>query len=354
MVNNSGQLLNNLIFVENLCIMKNIFVLFSLIIFVLSANAQKDTINKKDVSKFFAAIHTSFSHDFSENTSPQTVFSLNTALIGYSRIFSEKVDAVIIYDVTRTTNLAFPDTIGITSYFEGSKYTAFLKMAQIRWKISPMFEFFMGQLLNEQYLTLQDKHWGRRYIATTFQEFYRFGMPADFGARLRFIPSEKLKISINAFNGEGPFRYQDNESGFLFAGNIEYHPHKNIILKAYADIQQAPSGFDQNRSALSAFAGFKNEKWIFGLEYNTVINNAYVSASDMSGLSFYGVYKFNEQWAVLSRVDFMTDYFGVENECNILGGMEYRPEKNLGFSINYRRNTWLNTSQIFLNAGLRF
>ena len=62
----------------------------------------------------------------------------------------------------------------------------FLKMAQIDWKINDVLELNVGQLLNEQNLTLQDKFWAYRYVAVTFQEMYRFGMPADFGARIKF------------------------------------------------------------------------------------------------------------------------------------------------------------------------
>lgn len=339
---------------QNYSTMKKLSILSFLLFAFLFSSAQNDSLKPKDKTKFFADIHTAFSHDFAGNSLPNTAFSLNTAILGYSHSFSDKVSAIIIYDVTRTTNFSYPDTIGITSYFEGSKYTAFLKMAQIQWNIHPNIEFYFGQLLNEQYLTLQDKHWERRYIATTFQEFYRFGMPADFGARVRFSPFENLRISLNALNGEGPFRYQDSESGFLFSTNIEYKPLKNIIVKAYADIQAPPSGYRENRSAVSGFLGYKTEKWIAGLEYNKVFNNSYTLLTDMSGMSFYGVHKFNESWAALARVDYMTEYHGVENEVYVLGGFEYRPIPSLGLSVNYRRNTWLNTSQVFVNAGIRF
>ena len=335
-------------------IMKKIAFLGIFLISFLFCGAQSDSLKPKDKSKFFADIHTAFYHDIEGNTTPGTAFTLSTALLGYTHSFSDKVSAIIIYDVTRTTNFSFPDTIGISSYFEGSKYTAFLKMAEIKWTPHPMLELSFGQLLNEQYLTLQDKHWERRYIATTFNEFYRFGMPADFGARLKFTPFDKLKISLNAFNGEGPFRYQDNESGFLYAVNIEYNPHKNIVIKAYGDIQEPPSANREYRSAVSGFLGFKNEKWIAGLEYNKVFNNSFELMTDLSGMSLYGVHKFNESWAALVRVDYMTEYHGVENEVYVLGGFEYRPVPALGLSVNYRRNTWLNTSQVFVNAGIRF
>ncbi|PLW92019.1 MAG: hypothetical protein C0592_13005 [Marinilabiliales bacterium] len=334
--------------------MKKIAFLAVFLISFFFSEAQSDSLKPKDKSKFFADIHTAFYHDLAGNTTPNTAFSLSTALFGYTRSFSDKVSATIIYDVTRTTNFTYPDTLGISSYFEGSKYTAFLKMAEIKWNIHKNIELSFGQLLNEQYLTYQDKHWKRRYIVTTFQEYYRFGMPADFGARIRFFPFKSLRISLNAFNGEGPFSYQDSESGFLYAANIEYMPTDNIMIKAYADIQEPPSGFREYRSAISGFLGYWNEKYTVGLEYNKVFNNSYELLTDLEGLSFYGVYKFNKKLAAVTRFDFLTEYHGVENEAFVLGGVEYRPVESLGLSVNYRRNTWLNTSQVFVNAGIRF
>ncbi len=331
-------------------------VLFSLFLFVsfLSLYAQSDSLKDREKSKIFASIGSVFLHNLNEKSSPTTSFFVNSALIGYSHSFSDKISGTIMFDVTRTTHFSFLDTIGISSYFEGSKYTAYLKVGEIKWKIHPKLELSMGQLQNEQYLTLQDKHWKRRYIATTFQEYYRFGMPADFGVRVRFLPFDNFKISLNVFNGEGPFRHQDKKSSFLYATNIEYNPHKNMILKVYADVQQPHENKNRYRGVLSGFLGYENEKWLAGLEYSKVFNNSFQEYSDLSGMSLYGVYKFKEKWAVLARIDYMNEYHGVEKEVFVLGGVEYCPIRNFRISTNFRRNTWLNTSQISLNAKISF
>lgn len=334
-------------------------ILLSIIAVVFASNCLIVAQTNTDTSKKYPAIiwgdiHAGFYHDFNNRISPQTAFQFTTGLIGYKKSLSDKVKATIIYDVTRTTNFIFPDTIGIQNYFEGSKYTAFLKMAQIDWRAKPWLELSIGQLLNEQYLTLQDKHWGFRYIATTFQELYRYGNPADFGFRAKFFPESKMQMSVNIFNGEGPFRYQDSESRFLFAINAEYRPWKEWIFKAYADFQQKPSSGENNRIVLSGFAGYKNEKTMFGFEYNTILNNAYLSGVNYSGASFYASRALNTKLSLLSRADYLISSSGIENGLYVILGAEYRPVKSFGVALNLKRNTWMNYYQLCLNAGIRF
>ena len=225
-------------------------MLFGMQVYADNAN---DTLPKKTYpGKFFANVYTGYYYNFNDHVTPATAFDFPTGLIGYTRKLSDKVSGIIIYDVTRTTNFSYPDTIGITSYFEGSKYTAFLKMGQINWNINDLLELNVGQLLNEQYLTVQDKFWGYRYICVTAQEKYRLGNPADFGARMIFhLLDNKLQNSITCVNGEGPFRYQDDGAKFLISDNLEYRPNDLLTLKFYFDYEFQPDGSDAPRMVSS-------------------------------------------------------------------------------------------------------
>ncbi|HBG71919.1 MAG: hypothetical protein A2W93_05050 [Bacteroidetes bacterium GWF2_43_63] len=332
--------------------MKKIALVVLIIVTVLNTYSQSDT-SKPDPGKFFADIHTFFVYDVNENTTPHTGFGINTAIIGYKKSLSQKVNATIIYDVTRTTNFTFPDTIGISSYFEGSKYTAFLKMAEIDWKVKPWAELCFGQLLNEQYLTVQDKHWGLRYVNTTMQEYFRFGNPADFGARIKFFPTKTLMLSATVVNGEGPFRYQDNESLFQYCFNAEYRPKEHLIFKVYADYQPHSQSGTLDRSAFSIFSGYKKGKWMAGAEYNLVKNNSYNVSTDLNGFSLFSSFKTGEKTAVFARADYLLEYGNVENEIYFMAGAEYRPVPALGLAVSIKRNTWLNTFMPGLNAGIR-
>jgi len=334
--------------------MKHALTLIFITVFAISNLCAQQDSTKPEPGQFFADIHFFAQTDLNKNLTPASSFGVNTAIMGYKRTFSKSVTGTILYDVTRTTNFVYPDSIGIASYFEGSKYTAFLKMAEIDWKIKPWAELGLGQLLNEQYLTVQDKHWGFRYVNTTMQEYFRFGNPADFGIRMKFYPVKKLIISATVMNGEGPFRYQDSESLFQYCLNVEYRPKEHLIFKVYGDYQPHATGLTKDRSAISLFSGYKKDTWMAGAEYNMVLNNAYVEGSDLNGFSLYGSHKTGEKTTVFARADYLFEFGATKNEMYWMAGAEYRPVQALGLAIYVKRNTWLNTTVIGMNVGMRF
>ncbi len=328
-------------------------IVFLLLALSFRLFSQPDTI-KKDPGQFFADIHTFGQCDLTGRTTPQQSFGINTAILGYKRKLSDKVQGSLLYDVTRTTNFTYPDSIGISSYFEGSKYTAFLKMAEIDWKPLPKLGTSFGMLLNEQYLTIQDKHWGLRYVSTTMQELFRFGNPADFGIRIKFYPTKKLYISLSAVNGDGPFRHQDIDSKMQYSVNIEYRPNDIVIMKFYTDVQQAPIGYSNPRIVFNGFAGLKNDVWTSGIEYSRVTNNGFDASQHLDALSGYLIRKLGKKLTLFARADYMLSYGSTENEIMVMTGMEFRPVSQLGISADIRRNSWLNTTIIGLRAGMRF
>ena len=331
---------------------------FVMIIIPYSSNSAEP------VGVVFGRIYTGFYYSLDKDFK-SSGFDFTTGILGYSHKLSDKVNAILLYDVTRTTNLYFMrdsngDTLGL-NYFEGSKYTAFLKMAQINWKIKPSLELSVGQLLNEQYLTVQDNWWGHRYVRVTFQEAYRYGMPADFGARISYkTPGEKVKLSVSAVNGDGPFKYQDAESKFLTSFNIEYSPIKKILLKLYSDIEQPSSTLngETNKTVISGFAGYKSEKLMIGAELNFVNNFGFIKEDDYSGFSIYSSYNFMNKLSVFGRLDFGNLTSTNTGHYGILG-LQYEPEKNYFIAVNYRKIEYSLlsngfTSTINVNFGIKF
>jgi len=337
-------------------------ILFGLLLLTMSLGAYCSEGGVPENGVVFGRIYTGFYASLSSD-SPMSGFDFTTGILGYRHNLSDKVNAILIYDVTRTTNIMeLYDTSGDTvvlNYFEGSKYTAFLKMAQINWKITPKLELSVGQLLNQQYLTLQDKWWGLRYVRVTFQEAFRYGMPADFGARVTLSPTKDLKISLSAVNGEGPFRYQDNNSKYLLSTNIEYSPIKNALLKVYADIEQPSSELngEQTKNVISAFAGYKAEKLMIGAEWNYIQNHKFIDENVFSGISVYSSYRFKEKFMVFGRLDFGDLVATAEGYYGIIG-LEYQPEKNYNISVNYRHIKYFPDSDVLptlnINFGIKF
>ncbi len=321
--------------------------------------AQKDAFNKSNEQgkhKIFANIFTGGYHNLGTKD-PNVGFELSTALLGYKYTQNKKLKFTLIYDVTRTTHgFKVQDSIGnlmSVNYFEGSKYTAFLKMAEIEWTFAPGFSLSAGEILNEQYLTVQDKVWNHRYVAVTMQELYRMAYPADFGMRLKYRKEELFSVSLSAINGNGPFRHQDRTSLLDYTANIEFYKLKNVILKTFASFTPSTKEQKANNYALSFFGAYKTKDYTLGIEYSytnkeEAINQTY------SGASAFASYRFLPKWEVFARYDYVKDAPIVKDGALYLGGIQYQPEKNLFLSLNYRFWQPTDIQQIYLNFGAKF
>lgn len=327
-----------------------------------NSEKKQDTLKSKipDEQYTFGNIFTGFYYGLKDNIKPRAAFGLSTGIIGYYRSFSDKISAKIMLDVTRTTHdIIVTDTNNTAldvSYFEGSKYTAFLKMAELKWNINEHFALRVGQLLNTQYLTFQDKFWGYRYIAVTFQEMYRYGMPADFGAQIDYSIKGKLLNNLSIVNGEGPFRHQDNKSKFLISNNIQFYPIKPLTLKLYVDYQESSdtaSGL-KPRSVISGFIGYKIDKFRIGTEYNFIKNPNYIKGEDYFGVSFYSTYVINKKFELLGRFDYIEKANNIENGKYLIAGFQYKAWEILNTSLNYRLFMPGEIHQVYVNFGLRF
>ena len=112
----------------------NILLFFLLPAFVYSQSAQDITKEKDRYA--FGQIYAGFRYGFKDTYKPQAAFEFNQGIIGYYHQVAPNVSGKIMFDVTRTTNItSITDSSGqsmTVTYFEGSKYTAYLKMAEIK------------------------------------------------------------------------------------------------------------------------------------------------------------------------------------------------------------------------------
>jgi hypothetical protein len=328
---------------------------------LLSQNTSQ--ISEKSLASYvFGQIYSDFHYGLNNNKTPKAAFNFNQGIIGYSNRLSDNLHAIIMFDVTRTTNIMdITDSSGNLmgfNYFEGSKYTAYLKMAEIKWDINDLFSFRVGQLLNTQYLTFQDKFWGYRYVDVTYQEKYRLGMPADFGAQIDFKWNDKLLNQFSVVNGEGPFRHQDVHGKFIYSNNIQYYPTNNITLKLYADY--GPAGDTGasfgDKSVISGFAGYKVNKFRIGGEYTCVINYGFSDGSDYYGFSLYGAYVLNDRFQFFGRYDHLDLKTPLQSKYQnyYILGCQFEPVKQFTTSLNFRYYHPEDIPLIYASFGLKF
>lgn len=320
------------------------------------ANAQIDSTNQTKKVELFGNIYPAFYSTYAKNKASYNSFEMYTAQIGTKVSLSDKIKGIILYNVTKTTSdiqvfdsLHHPLTV---NYFKGSDYTAFLKQAEILWKPIKNWEFSFGQILSEQYLTVQDKFWGYRYIAFTLQERYQFGYPADFGFRAAF-QTDKLRLSTSVSNGDGPFYKQDANGLLQYALNMEYRPNKNWIFKWYGNIYPNNTIF---RLCNTLFAGYKTDSWKIGIEGVEVNNDQWNSQKNYRALSAFGSYTFVKNWTIIAREDYIVQNSSLKNTSFSIMGVQYEPNSNFQISVNQRffNNQQQLYWQTYLNAGFKF
>ncbi len=323
--------------------------------FMYSQSSQD--VTKEKTSYAFGQIYTAFRYGFQASYQPRSAFEFNQGIVGYFHQITPKVSGKIMLDVTRTTNItSITDSSGqsmVVNYFEGSKYTAYLKMAEIKWDINKVIALRVGQLLSTQYLTFQDPFWGYRYIDVTFQERFRLGQPADFGAQIDIRAGEKFVNQFSVVNGEGPFRHQDLNGKFIFSNNIQYTPVKNLTLKLYADYGPAidTGAAYGDKWVVSVFAGYKTAKFRIGGEYDFVNNYQWKEGRDHSGFSVFGGWNFYSKFDVLARWDHLNIKTTSETDRldYVILGLQYEPVRLFTTSLNYR-----GLSFIYASFGLKF
>ena len=78
-----------------------------------------------------------YHNDYSENATKKSAFELKRVYLGYKYNFTEKMSAKITYDIGSNSG--------------GSEYTAYVKIAQLDWKLNPKLKLSMGLIGNKQF-----------------------------------------------------------------------------------------------------------------------------------------------------------------------------------------------------------
>ncbi|PKP13967.1 MAG: hypothetical protein CVU08_02790 [Bacteroidetes bacterium HGW-Bacteroidetes-3] len=297
--------------------------------------------------KVFWNYHT----DLSQNATNKSAFELKRSYFGYKYDFSKNISAKITFDVGSNTG--------------GSEYTAFLKAAQLDWKVAEGVKLSMGMIGMKQFNDQED-FWGYRYIFTSYQDAYGFGTSADLGVSAEFTITKTLKANVLIVNGEGYKKLQDEDGNQRFGGNLVFEPIKGLTTKIYMDAQ--PTTNSKAVTALALFAGYKASHWRFGAEYNELNNGKKYSSPavdhDLDGFSFYSTYIINKKFEIFGRYDALNSntltgqtaaWNFDKNGSQIIAGIQYAPVKGLKFSLNYQdfsfdNATIDNKSLVFLNA----
>jgi len=234
---------------------------------------------------------------------------------------------------------------------EGAYYTMFLKFASLKWKANGKLTLEGGAILQNHYIT-QERFWGLRYVAQTFQDLYWHIPSSDLGFIADYKFNNVFSVDVAITNGEGPRKVQDAFGKVKFAGGIEVNPTEKIQTRFFYHNRQSKTNNEETEQLFSVFAGFKpTEKFRIGGEFNYMANLDNIDNLNSYGVSFYTAYKLTNKTELFARYDRLlydvpnTISTSSNNDGNtIITGISHSPVKGVTLSLNYQG--WLPDNDI--------
>ena len=250
---------------------------------------------------------------FSEsNTSGKVFFNHSTNLSedGMNAFNMKRAYLTLVNDVSES--VSYKVTYDIGNNDGGSAYTAFLKVAMVKWKTN-LGNVMIGMQGMNMFKTMENT-WGHRFIDKMPMDTYKYSASADLGIGLSqsfgpvstsvlitngggFKKAESdthKKLSIHAVYGESKLNKKNGFNGGL---SFSMEPYDEDSLNT------------ENTNVMGIFAGYAGNGFRGGFEYDS---RTIGELSDRIN-SVYGTYRFNEKFSILGRLDkYESEEFGLE------------------------------------------
>jgi len=328
-------------------------IIISLILFatVINFSFAQEKSAFKPSGKMHFKVYWNYHADLTTNAQQTSAFEIKRSYFGYKYKISKNISTKITFDVGKNSG--------------GSAYTAYLKIAQLNWKVAEGVKLSMGMIGLKQFND-QENFWGYRYLFKSYQDQNGFGSSADAGINAEFTLSKNLKANFLIVNGEGYKNLQDINGNQKVGASLLFYPVKGLTTKVYFDSQNTTGG--KAVTSLALFAGYKVKDWRLGIEYNKLSNGKKYSSPadghDLDGISIYSTYVLSKKVEIFGRFDQLNSntltgdtqaWNFNKNGSQIIAGIQVAPAKGFKLSFNYQGFTFdnpaVNTkSLIFLNA----
>ena len=234
-------------------------VAISFILFAwLNIHAQQDTTFESHGNPIIQVFGVA-DYNATEDADKGYGFGFGRAHLGYQYLFDRDWSAKIILDRGRPTSvgeITVNDTAGnelnvTQSVQEGSYYTMTLKFATLTWQVTPKLRIEGGGILQNHYIT-QERFWGYRYVAKTFQDRYFHTPSGDLGFIAYYRLNETFALDAALTNGEGFRSDQDPYGKVKTAAGLDLTPGNHFQSRIYYDHQPSgPSGDDSTQQLIS-------------------------------------------------------------------------------------------------------
>ena len=295
---------------------KIILALSAAFLTALSVNAQE--------GKASANIFSNFNYDLSseENGTAFKEFEIKRSYLAYSYEIDDNFSTKITFDVGSNN--------------EGSSYTAFLKIAALKWKASDKLTLNTGMVGTKNF-KFMEKSWGRRYVEKSAQDKYKWANSADLGVTADYKISDNISLDAQVLNGEGYKKTQASNGLFRGGLGITFKTSSKLALRLHQDITPRSTYTDTTDSQYisSASLAYSGTNLSLGFEASLMQNSGNIIADEEKSLmSIYASYKLNEDYTLFARYDDAKET--AKEGSYTIYGIERQMTKGVTVALNMR------------------
>jgi hypothetical protein len=326
--------------------------IFSILVILILAGCVLNSQSLVNQGKPIAEIFTDFHCNLNDSTGT-TGFGLNRAYLGYSFQPAGYFSGSVIVTIGNPDDLPSGAVRRRYAYFREAS------ISYIKDKLNIAFGITGTKLFD-----YQQKFWGKRYIANTYQSINGYGYVADLGVALNYKFNDIWAGDITIMNGEG---YSDIQldNGVRSSIGLTFTPVKQIAVRVYGDIESVNNRY---RYTLIGFMGFRNDLLTIGAEVSYKTKLDMLNDHNSWGISGTGGIKILPKTELFARYDYSASRIvpGEYTQWNSLKdgqfavlGLQYTFTENVKIALNYQgRYPYSNEKQatdaIFVNAQFKF
>jgi hypothetical protein len=327
------------------------FLIPVFLIFVCTSilRSQEPEIKVKPILEIFTDLH----YNLKKDTLNTTGFGLNRAYLGYDFILDKNFSTAVIIDIGNPLDLAI-----------GSKSRRYAHFREASLKYTYKELTLTAGISGTTIFSFQQKFWGKRYIANTYQSINGYGFVADLGIFASYKFNELVSADASLTNGEGYSTIQLDNSLKTSLG-VTITPFKSMSIRLYSDLMKK-EGLFQN--TLVGFIGFRSEYFYIGGEASFKSNLDLTEGHHAWGVSSTGGVNITKKNELFARIDYSTsviltgDYSGWNYEKDgtfIVGGIQHSFNKYIQAALDYQSfypidDSRMTSHYIFLNLHVKF
>jgi hypothetical protein len=307
--------------------MKKLFVLSLIIVISFTiVYSQDEEIKGKPIVEIFTDFHYKLNSDSGKTNG----FSVNRAYFGYTFKLPENFVATLTVDIGTPEDLA-----------TGSKPRRYAHFREASLGYTGEKLTLVGGITGTRIFSYQQKFWGKRYIANTYQSLNGYGFVADIGLVADYKFTRWLSGDFTLMNGKGYSNIQ-LESSLKASLGITVTPAEKYSIRLYSDLMNNASVW---QNTIVGFAGFKNDFFYIGVEGSFKSNLDLTEGHHAWGVSSTGGINIASKTEFFVRYDYSSSVVPDGESLNwnyekdgtfVIGGLQYTFNKYIKMAIDFQ------------------